>query len=251
MNKKMTLDETVEFDNTAMMAHIGAGGDAHSVADAEHNGFLAKKDFIKFKEATGDRTIADYQGDVLALPAGNYEINKPVNAPDTAVGLCEVNVSTSYDGRKQIELLESGTGRMWYYNTHTGGKSVIAGWVRVFHNYKLWEGDVTENNQELHLNMPAGGFEQIAIRVKAYDGTIKIKYFGSGYYRIGLTDTVTNINTVTTVDSRIQLSPRDNKQDWLITDVRAYRHNVDGTIDDITNTSDNNKLHVLAIWGVI
>lgn len=251
MLKDLTFKQTLMLVYRSIKAHIGAGDDAHLPADEEHNGFLTSSGFKKITAASGERTIADYQSDVMALDPGHYEVNKPKNAPVTAVGLCEVEISQSYDGRKQIWLLESGTGRLWYYNTHTNGQVMLAGWTRIFRNVKLWEGDASENNQELHFTMPAGGFEMIKVRYKAYDGTIKTQEFGSGYYRIGVNDTAININMTTTVDSRIQLSPQDNKQDWLIVDVRSYRHNVNGSIDNITNSAENIKLHILAIWGVI
>lgn len=251
MLKDLTFKQTLLLAYRAIKGHIGAGDDAHLPADDEHNGFLTADGFTKLKEAAGERTIADYQSDVMALDPGRYEVNKPTNAPITAVGLCEVEISVSGDGRKQIWLLESGSGRLWYYNTHIGGAVMLTGWTRVFRNVKLWEGDVSENNQELHFTMPAGGFERIKIRYKAYDGTIKVQELGSGFYRIGVNDTAINISTTTTVDSRIQLSPHDNKQDWLIVDVRSYRHNVNGSIDNITNSAENIKLHILAIWGVI
>lgn len=251
MSKQLTLRQTVQMIYRSIKGHIGAGDNAHLTADEQHNGFLSKEDFVKLQGASGDRIIAEYESDLFTLDPGSYEVNKPKNAPATASGLCEVEIRQTYDGRKQIWLLESGSGRVWYYNTHTNGALVINGWTRMFREVKLWEGDVSENNQELHFTMPAGGFERIKVRYKGYNGTIRSKEFGSGFYQIVIAETTLNLSTVTTVDSSIRLSPRDNKQDWLITDVRAYRHNNSGTIDDITNSSDNVKLHVLAVWGVM
>lgn len=145
-----TLKETLNMFRYSLKEHIGSGDSAHLTADSEHNGFMSKEQFIKLNEGSGQRTAVPTGTDIFTLGAGRYEGVKLVNSPNE--GLVDFDITIGFDGRKQIMLWESFSGRLWAYTWHTKSNGSEFGWTSITRKKTLWSGRANAIGTTLKLN---------------------------------------------------------------------------------------------------
>lgn len=141
MSKKLNLTKTVNRIYAVLKSHVGSNGsDAHLPANEWISGFMTADHVKKLSEANGNRLWIS-KTNILTLPPGKYEGNQLENTPDVNA-VYEVDITIGAQGRKQIFLIESSTGKIYIRNWHTNGEigSSPNGWTRNFREFTLWEG---------------------------------------------------------------------------------------------------------------
>lgn len=156
------IKEQVRKNTRMLNHHIGLGGDAHAAVNDVNAGFMTPTQKTMLEKASSD--AANARGnriempagtDVLTLPAGRYEIWKALNnpvGPDDG-SLIEYDVSTIFDGRRQIEACVSSNGRRYYRSIHTGGgaDSGSGGWD--YQPFVIWSGSITTGTLQYPVPM--------------------------------------------------------------------------------------------------
>jgi len=149
-------------------------------ATEKHEGLMTAKDKLDLTHAGGLREwIGDTIVDVLALPQGNYVstfqflTNTPYPAQEgqPSAALCEIDVKLETAGgntRKQIYFLISGTGELFYRNTHTNnGGNTPKLWQVVRKETPLWSGNVSAVGSVINLADSLTNYTKIIIAFTA------------------------------------------------------------------------------------
>lgn len=164
------LKEQVNQNVRMINHHIGLGGKAHEAVNDYNAGFMTPDQKGTLENAGGQRIAMPQGTDVFTLPAGKYEIsgalNNPIGSDDKS--FIEYDISTSFDGRRQIEACVSAIGRRYYRSIHSGGKpeSGTKGWW--FDPYTVWNGSATSGT--ISFNPMSEKYVGIRVRLRTLTG---------------------------------------------------------------------------------
>lgn len=140
--------------------HVGVGGNkAHPSVNSFNSGFMTPDQKRTLENAGGQRITMPSGTDVFTLPAGRYEISNALNNPvgSDDYSFIEYDISTSFDGRRQIEAYLSSTGRRYYRSIHTGGGTDTGSRMWDYDPFIIWEGSVSSGT--LHYFVPMNAFK--------------------------------------------------------------------------------------------
>ncbi|MCP8849193.1 hypothetical protein LOX61_01575 [Latilactobacillus curvatus] len=164
------LEKDVRFIKKTLETHIGDGGSGvHALANNKAPGFMGAKEFSNIQSIFEGRMSA-YGQDVLALKSGFYYGSGFLNAPievDSGA-LCEVDVSRSIDGYKQITFRHNFENKMW---TRTQHKGVWGLWSNCRQEILLWEGSAAEPNTPMRFAEPYADFDRLKFVVVGNSNT--------------------------------------------------------------------------------
>lgn len=152
----MGIKATVNKLNRLINYHVGLGGNqAHPAVNKFNSGFMTPDQKLKLENVDGQRIGMPQGTDVLTLPAGHYEISNALNNPvgPDNYSFIEYDISTSFDGRRQIEACVSSVGRRYYRSIHTGGgsDSGSGGWN--YDPFIIWSGSITTGKLQYQIPM--------------------------------------------------------------------------------------------------
>lgn len=149
------LKEQVNQNVRMINHHIGIGGDAHPAVNNYNAGFMTPDQKGTLENAGGQRIWMPAGTDVFTLPAGKYEIsgalNNPIGSDD--ISFIEYDISTSFDGRRQIEAYLSSTGRRYYRSIHTGGGTNSGSGMWNYIPFVIWSGSITTGKLQYQVPM--------------------------------------------------------------------------------------------------
>lgn len=122
-------------------------------ATEHHLGTMSAQDKRDLTHASGVRQWIYDKTSVLDLPKGRYETiwsnltDTPVLANETMdkAPYCEIDVetaTTSTGTRKQFWFYASGTGKVWYRNTHNRVNNTPKLWEQLVKYTTLWSGSI-------------------------------------------------------------------------------------------------------------
>jgi len=143
----MGIREAVRLCLRLITHHIGLGGDAHADVTSKRAGFISAKSYNEHQSLFKQRTHLGTNVDILKLEPGYYEgsslINHPLTGSGVSTRISEIDVKFGRDGRKQIKLVDSFDGSMWYLAVHTNGVADDRQpqWAKVRQHTILWQGN--------------------------------------------------------------------------------------------------------------
>lgn len=240
----LTLKEALNMLFQTSREHIGAGDDAHLAADSEHNGFMTSGQYVKFVETSGKRTHLDAGADVFTLQPGRYEGAGIVNAPNQ--GLTEIDVSIGDDGRKQILLWESFSGRLWSYTWHSTGSILNFGWMVIPRKKTLWSGSVHAIGTTLTMSDSLALFTYLNVEFSNSSGGVIIQKIPIRGGNVELKNHAKESSVPIVVFYEVGIWKQDDTHLTVKTNLKSYISGTNGLVYD-----SNDLGTVLKIEGVI
>ena len=149
------LKEQVNQNTRMINHHIGIGGKAHMAVNDFNAGFMTPDQKATLENAGGQRITMPSGTDVFTLPAGKYEISNALNnpvGPDDRSHI-EYDISTSFNGRRQIEACVSSVGRRYYRSIHTGGGIDSGSGMWNYVPFIIWYGSITTGKLQYQVPM--------------------------------------------------------------------------------------------------
>lgn len=173
---KLGLTEAVQKLATVLDAHIGSGVNAHTPVSRYQAGFMTRDLWLKFYEIAGDRTYTGGGRDIMALEPGKYYglkyKNGPLAADDDAI--VTVDVSKIADMGKQITVIKSYTGQVYFYTEHINGAGTNFNapsiWTTIPRLATLWEGSVTTVGTKFTLNDKIVKYTRLIFTINTNNG---------------------------------------------------------------------------------
>ncbi|USF96407.1 hypothetical protein [Latilactobacillus phage TMW 1.46 P2] len=166
------LEKDVRFIKKKIETHIGDGGSGvHALANNKAPGFMGPKEFGNIQSIFNGRRPAFGQ-DINELAPGFYHGSNFKNAPSDvdANASCEVDVSMSFDGYKQITFRHNFENKMW---TRTQHKGIWGLWSNCRQETLLWEGSVAEPNTPMRFAESYVDFDRLKFVVVGNSNTSK------------------------------------------------------------------------------
>lgn len=160
----MNIKKTINLLYKTLIGHVGSNGaSAHLPANEYVDGFMTADHVKNLTEAKGKRTWKS-RVDPWEQPAGHYEGSYLVNVPDSTA-IYQYDVFEGTDGRKQVYLMTSATGEIYFRNVHTGGivGSNANGWTRIYREAIIWSGTKGTVNDVLECNQNPRNFTKIRV----------------------------------------------------------------------------------------
>lgn len=204
--KKLKPLELARWCYATLTNHIGSGDDAHAVADEEHNGFMSMWQVKQVNASYGYRMWAGNGVDLLQLEPGHYETQNPLNGPLSVNGFCEIDVTTSEGGMREVTLLQTNNGKRWYLSIDDGTKNLAPYspklWTYLARRVVLWSGSIGQVGQSLTLADDVTRYDWLF--VTAHDNQnnyVNIKvYPQAGWFAVtGLSPSLNTSNPSTSV----------------------------------------------------
>jgi len=152
-----------------LSAHIGSGDKAHLPADRQHAGFMTPDQLASLRQSLGERTHLAPKTDIFKLAPGNYWGSDFINSsePSGSLTILMIDVSQRDDGAKQFVEIESYTGSIKVYTTHTNDAGVNDGapksWTSIDRVITLWEGSVSSSGAVFQLTDNFWKFKKLRI----------------------------------------------------------------------------------------
>lgn len=167
---ELTPLELSRWTQRMLASHIGSGDNAHALADDEHAGFMSPWNIKQVNASFGSRIWAGNGADLLTLDPGHYETNNPVNGPTAVNGFCEVDITVSEAGMREIRLLQDGNGKVWYLTLDTGSKNIAPysprNWTYLARMSVLWQGNISQLGQTITLNDDVKNYDWLHITAR-------------------------------------------------------------------------------------
>lgn len=167
------LEKDVNYLKSEIDTHRGDGGrGVHSLANLKMDGFMSSEDFSNVGSIFRGRKPAFGQ-DLNELLPGFYHGSNFKNAPSDvdSNASCEVDVSTSYEGFKQMTFRHNFENKIW---TRTQHKGVWGLWSNCRQETLLWEGSVAEPNTPMRFAEPYADFDRLKFVVVGNSNTSEV-----------------------------------------------------------------------------
>ena len=186
-------------------------------ADNDRAGKMTPQHYQKLMIALGNRKKLDAGTDIFKLSPGHYYGNGLINStwPSGNDGVTLIDVEEIPGGGfKQIREIESVSGTVYYYTTHTNEAGVNhdapIGWTTQERRALLWQGDVSAVGSKITLTDRYSKYKKIGITVDDQNGHREVHdvTLNNG---VGIVNTTNNYNDSVIVASyEIELGFKDN-----------------------------------------
>lgn len=245
---ELNLIEATKLLILAVSDHIGSGDKAHTIADAEHAGFMSEDLYAKVIQSVGDRQLLPTNTDVLTLKAGRYWGYQLKNVVDNSTAIYMVTVDfLENQEMKVIQILESATGRKFNYSIHRNDQqSIPTGWREEKQVVTLWQGTTATVGQQLKFTDNFTKFREVKVYVTVPGGAKEAKTFDRSAICYN-TQNVWNSGSPTISHYEMNLVGITDNTGYMIESNRRIDQATSGQLTEVTDA----PLQITKIEGVI